>query len=272
MIDRRGTLPDAVKLVRDQSTIGLGGMTIYRRPVAFVKALILQDKPPKNLTLLSFAAGVASDMLVGAGLVSKVRTCYFGLEIFGLAPNFTTAANKGELEIIEESEASLAYGIRAQLAGVGFMPSMAWQGTEMFSVRPDIKTIKDPYTGLQLTAFPAVGCDVAVIHVVKADLSGNCILGGNPTIDIELANIASTVIITAEEIVDEIEDKVDITSTNVDIVVHLPEGAKPTSCYPLYPIDGLEILRYISYSTQNQLHKYLEEESSKPVPITSDAD
>ena len=134
MIDKRGTLPEAMGLVGDRVVIGLGGMTIYRRPVGFVKALILQEEPPNNLTLLTFAAGVASDMLVGAGLISKVRTCYFGLEIFGLAPNFTAAVNKGELEIIEESEASLAYGIRAQLARVGFMPSKAWLGTEMFSV------------------------------------------------------------------------------------------------------------------------------------------
>ncbi len=144
-------------------------------------------------------------MLVGAGLVSKVRTCYFGLEIFGLAPNFTTAANKGELDIIEESEASLACGIRAQLAGVGFIPSLAWQGTDMFSARPDVKLIEDPYTGEQLTAFPAISCDVAVIHVLKADRSGNCVLGGNPTIDLELATMATTVIITAEEVVEKMD-------------------------------------------------------------------
>ncbi len=258
MIDKRATLLEAVQELRDHAVIGLGGMTIYRRPVGFVRALILQQAPPKDLTLLTFAAGLASDMLVGAGLVSKVRTCYFGLEIFGLAPNFTAAANKGELEIIEESEASLAYGIRAQLAGVGFMPSKAWLGTDMFSVRPDVKTIADPYTGHRLTAFPAIGCDVTVIHVLKADQSGNCVLGGNPTIDRELATIADTVIITAEEVVDEIEGLVDITSGSVDLVVHLPGGARPTSCYPLYPIDGLEILRYITYSTQNHLHQYLE--------------
>ena len=101
MIDKRATLLEAVQELRDHAVIGLGGMTIYRRPVGFVRALILQQEPPKDLTLLTFAAGLASDMLVGAGLVRKVRTCYFGLEIFGLAPNFTAAANKGELEIIE---------------------------------------------------------------------------------------------------------------------------------------------------------------------------
>jgi glutaconate CoA-transferase subunit A len=267
VIDRTGSLLDAVHLVKDDDVIGLGGMTIYRRPVGFVKAFIQQEQPPQNLTLLAFTAGIGGDMLVGAGVVNKVRTCYFGLEIFGLAPNFTAAANKGELEIIEESEASLACGIRAQLAGVGFMPSPAWQGTDMFSVRPDVKLIEDPYTGEQLTAFPAISCDVAVIHVLKADRSGNCVLGGNPTIDLELAIMATTVIITAEEVVDKIEGKVDIISDNIDIVIHLPGGASPTSCYPLYPIDGKEILRYITYCTRGRLIEYLEELSFEPASL-----
>ncbi len=267
MIDKTGTLLDAAQLVKNDDVIGLGGMTIYRRPVGFVKALIQRQGAPQNLTLLAFTAGIGADMLVGAGLVTKVRTCYFGLEIFGFAPNFTTAANKGELEIIEESEASLACGIRAQLAGVGFIPSLAWQGTDMFSARPDVKLIEDPYSGEQLTAFPAISCDVAVIHVLKADRSGNCVLGGNPTIDLELAIMAAAVIITAEEVVDKIEGKVDIIANNIDIVVPLPGGAYPTSCYPLYPIDGKEILRYITYCTRGQLNEYLEEFSLTPANL-----
>lgn len=269
MIDKTGTLFDAAHLVKDDDVIGLGGLTIYRRPVGFVKALIQQDEPPQNLTLLAFTAGIGADMLVGAGLVNKVRTCYFGLEIFGLAPNFTAAANKGKLDIIEESEASLACGIRAQLAGVGFIPSLAWQGTDMFSVRPDVKLIEDPYSGEQLTAFPAISCDVAVIHVLKADRSGNCVLGGNPTIDLELAIIATTVIITAEEVVDKIEGKIDIIGDNIDIIIRLPGGAHPTSCYPLYPIDGQEILRYITYCKRGQLNEYLEGLSLTPVSLSN---
>lgn len=258
MIDKLVGLSEAVRLVEDNAIIGLGGMTIYRRPVGFVKSLILQEDSPQNLTLLAFTAGISADMLVGAGLVKTVRTCYFGLEIFGLAPNFTAAANRGDLNIIEESEASLAAGIRAQLAGVSFMPSLAWQGTEMFSVRPDVKLIDDPFGDRQFTAFPAIGCDVAVIHVLRADHSGNAVLGGNPTIDHELSMMASMVIITAEEVVDYLEGHVDITSNDVDKVVHLPGGALPTSCYPLYPIDGLEILNYISCCTQGRFRKYLE--------------
>ena len=45
-------------------------------------------------------------------VVARVRTCYFGFEAFGLAPMFTQAGNLGDIEIVEESEASLSFGLR----------------------------------------------------------------------------------------------------------------------------------------------------------------
>jgi glutaconate CoA-transferase subunit A len=267
MIDKTTDLPSVVQLVQDGQTLGLGGMTLYRRPVAFVRCLLQQQRAerplPQDLTLLSFTSGIAADMLVGAGVVKHTRTCYFGLESFGLAPMFTAAATTGQLNIIEESEASLAFGLRAQMAHVGFMPSQAWVGTDMYKARPDVKMVVDPYSGETLTAFPAVACDIAVIHVLKADRFGNSILGGNPTIDLELALVAKTVIITAEEVVDQLSPEVDgptpadIPGNLVTAVVHQPNGAWPTSCYPLYPVDGEEILRYIQACNDGRFNDYL---------------
>ena len=51
------SLTDAAALVQDGQTIALGGMTIYRRPVAFVRELLRRDPRPKDLTLLCFTAG-----------------------------------------------------------------------------------------------------------------------------------------------------------------------------------------------------------------------
>jgi acyl CoA:acetate/3-ketoacid CoA transferase alpha subunit len=79
----------------------------------------------------------------------------------------------------------------------------------MFKARPDVITIIDPYSGEKLTAFPAIDCDLAVIHVLKADKFGNCILGGNPTIDLELALVSKTVIITAATVVEKLSPEVD---------------------------------------------------------------
>ena len=81
-------IEEAASLVHHGDMLGLGGMTIYRRPVAFVRSLIQRyqsQNEPGELALLAFTAGLESDLLVGAGMISSVRTCYFGLEIFGLA-------------------------------------------------------------------------------------------------------------------------------------------------------------------------------------------
>jgi len=240
------SLPEAAALVQPGSTLALGGLTLYRRPLAFVRALLQRNRQKNirfDLTLLAFTAGLESDLLVGAGLVRQTRTCYFGLEIFGLAPMFTYCAGRGELEILEETEASLAMGLRATLAGVGFMPGRAWLGTDLPRLRPDVLTVTDPYSGEQLMAFPAIHPDVAVIHALRADMDGNALIGKNRGIDEELALTANTVIVTAEEIVPELE-QADLVAPFVDAIVHAPLGAAPTSCHPLYPLDGEAILAY----------------------------
>jgi glutaconate CoA-transferase subunit A len=264
-MDKQISLEEAAKLVEADCSLALGGMTLYRRPFAFTRQLLQRFKKheqPCNLTLITFTASFESDLLVGAGLISKIRTCYFGLEIFGLAPMFTYRANRGEIEVIEESEASLSFGLRAQLAGVGFMPGLGWLGTDMLAVRPDVKTIIDPYSGEELVAFPAIQPDIAIIHALIADTAGNAIIGNNKAIDEELVGASQFVVITAEEIVPELE-RADIVAPYVDAVVHAPMGALPSSCHPHYPIDGKVIMDYIENvgdpaSFQSFLGEYLQ--------------
>jgi glutaconate CoA-transferase subunit A len=245
--DKLISLQEAAEIVPlEGCKLSLGGVTLYRRPMGFSLALLARHAQlgtPRNFTLICFTAGLESDILVGAGMVSRMRTCYFGLEAFGLAPHFTSCAAEASIEIVEETEASLAFGLRASLAGVGFMPSSAWLGTDLPRLRPDVKTVADPYSGEELMAFPAIEIDLAVIHALEADPQGNALIGGNWGVDRELSMVAETVIITAEKIVPRLE-KADIVGPVVDAVVDLPNGAWPTSCHPLYPLDGLEVLEY----------------------------
>jgi glutaconate CoA-transferase subunit A len=246
MPDKRTTFEEAVQWIPSGCTLAMGGMTLYRRPMAFVRALLRHHRltgQPDDLTLLAFTAGPESDLLVGSRIVTRVRTCYFGLEIFGLAPMFTYYANRGEIEILEETEASLAFGLRARLAGIGFMPARAWLGTDLPKLRPDVRTIVDPYNGEELMAFPAIHPDVAVIHALRADFDGNAQIGDHKAIDEELALAADTVIVTAEEIVPEL-DRADLVAPFVRAVILAPNGASPTSCHPLYPLDGEALLAY----------------------------
>ena len=255
-MDKRVSLTEAAALVQTGATLALGGMTLYRRPVAFVYELLRRPSPPHDLTLLCFTCGYESDLLVGAGLVRTVRACYFGLESFGLAPMFTQAGNLGDIEIVEESEASLTFGLKATLADVGFMPGRGWVGTDMLRLRPDVRMVSDPYSGEQLVAFPALHPQVAVIHALRADQSGNAQIGRNMGVDQELALATPTVLITAEEIVDRL-DQADIVGPLVTAVALAPQGAWPTSCHPLYAVAGGELLEYVDACGREGFDAYL---------------
>ncbi len=253
-MDRRVSLEEAAELVRPGDTLALGGIMLYRRPLAFVRELIRAETG--DLTLLALTAGIESDLLVGAGLIRTVRTCYFGLEVFGLAPMFTARAS--EIEIVEESETSLAFGIRAALARADALPGRAWLGTDLLRVRPDVKVVEGPYDGRPYVAFPAIRPDVLVLHVPEADRQGTAVLHGNLSLDREMALVADRVIVTAEKIVDEVDGEVGVVPQSVDALVHAPGGALPTSCYPYYPLAATEILDYVDACRRGEFETYLQ--------------
>jgi glutaconate CoA-transferase subunit A len=212
--------------------------------------------------LLCFTAGYESDLLIGAGCVQTIRSAYVGLESFGLAPMFTQFAQQGKIQIMEETEASLVMGIRAKLADVGFMPSKAWLGTDLPKLRPDVKTVIDPYTHDELIAFPAIACDVVIIHGLEADEYGNVKINNNRGIDMELVYLADKVIATVEKIVTKVEPSIESTiipNPGIDYIIHAPYGAKPTSCYPNYPLSGGEFMRYTEACNAGEFDTYLQQ-------------
>ena len=252
------TLKEATSMIPNGSVVGIGGNSNYRRPLKICLEMIHQKK--RDLTLLSMTAGLSCDLLVGAGCASTIRTSYFGLEVFGFAPMFRRAAEKGIIKIIEETETTIAAGLKATLAQLAFLPARALQGTDILKVRPDIKTVLCPYTGERLSALPAIRPDVALIHALASDEKGNLLLGGNLSVDIELAQTAGLTIATTEKVVSHQEivaRGADIIGLNVHKVVLAPRGAYPTSCYPEYQLDGLMFIRYIEACQENRFWPFV---------------
>ena len=65
--------------------------------------------------------------------------------------------------------------------------------------------------------------------------------------------VARRVIVTAEEVVDELDAPIELSGLSVTAVVPAPRGAWPTSCYPRYAVDGEEILRYVDACAANPI-------------------
>ena len=237
--DKLSTLSAAIgACVTDGALLALGGMALYRSPVAAAAEIIRQGV--RNLTLLDYVAGFEGDILVGAGCVATTRSCYFGLDVVGLAPMYRTAVEQGRVNVIEETEVTVAYGLRAARAGVDFLPARTFSGTDMLSVRPDLALVASPYSDDLYVAIPALAPDVAIVHAWCADRAGNAVLRSEYCLDVDLAAAARITIVTAERIVSSSEIEAygaDIIAAHVEHVVAAPRGAWPSSCHPDYRAD-----------------------------------
>ena len=246
--DRRATLGEALGAVRDGHRVALGGMTLYRRPVAAALALAAAGR--RDLEIVTLTGGIETDLLIGAGCVGRLRSCYTGLEVVGFAPHFTRRAQEGTLDLVEETEYTLSYAIQAATMRVPFLPMRGdLARTDLLGVRPDLKTFACPLTGVTLIAVPALPLDVAILHATAADRLGNCNLQGQLALDPHLPTAASITIVTAERIVstDELmamRGGVQLAGVYVTHVVELPGGSLPTSCFPDHRLDVAAVLDY----------------------------
>jgi len=230
------------------------------------REIIRQKK--KNLSICTFVGGIEVDMLVAANCVSEVRACFVGMEIFGMAPHYRKAAESGLIKISEESEASIALGLKCSYLKVPFMPLKGMIGTDFPKVRKDIKQFEDPLgSGTQLMALPKIDLDVAILHVPFADESGNANITGAVWLDDDMAKTAKKTIITCEKLVETediryLQGKAQLPMQTSNAIIKIPFGAHPTSCYDRYTFDALHIQEYIKMNFEEYKHKFIDVKSN----------
>ena len=153
--------------------------------------------------------------------------------------------------------------MRAASHGIPFEPIVGLAGSDIPGAA-GFKTVKDPYTGAELYAIPAIRPDWAILHVQEADALGNARIYGSPYWDLVMSRAASRVILTAERILptEELARLPELTRIPhflVAAVVHAPEGARPTSCHPHHGIDEAGVRAYLTAAdAPSRLRAYLE--------------
>jgi hypothetical protein len=68
------------------------------------------------------------------------------------------------------------------------------------------------------------------------------------------------VIVTVERMVDQVVPSVEgqiLPAPATDLIVHAPQGAWPSSCYPEYPVGGGEFMRYVELCNAGKFDDYL---------------
>ena len=252
--------------IEDGDLLGLGGLSFWRKPMSAVREIIRQGK--KNLTICTFVGGIEVDMLVASNCVSEVRACFVGMEIFGMAPHYRKAVESGLIKVSEESEASIALGLKSSYLKVPFMPLKGMIGTDFPKVRKDIKQFEDPLgSGTQLMALPKIDLDVAILHVPYADEYGNGNITGAVWMDDDMAKTAKKTIITCERLVEtedirHLQGKAQLPMQTSDAVIKIPFGAHPTSCYDRYTFDALHIQEYLKMNFEEYKHKFIDVKSN----------
>ena len=246
--DRRSSLAEALSAVCDGQRVALGGMTLYRRPVAAALGLVGAGR--RDLEIVTLTGGVETDLLIGAGCVRHLRSCYTGLEVVGFAPHFTRGVQQGTLDITEETEYTLSYAVQAATMRVPFLPMRGELArTDLLSVRPDLRSFACPLTGVPLIAVPALPIDVAILHATAADRHGNCNLRGQLALDPHLPTAAAVTIVTTERLVETDELRampggINLSGLFVTHVVLAPGGSLPTSCLPDHRLNVAAVLDY----------------------------
>jgi glutaconate CoA-transferase subunit A len=243
-----GSLDDAVALVKDGDHLALGGCLYSRTPLALVWALL--RRRPRGLAFSRNLICYEAEWGMVAGAVDKVVTSWMGIGLpWGLSRIQREFVESGRVAFEEWSHLGLGLRYRAAAMGMPFLPSLTMLGSGLMDVGGS-KTVECPYTGRTLHAVPALFPDVALLHVQKADRLGNCQIDGYPHMDGDIARAASTVLVTAEQIVSEDEirlhpDRTIIPGFLVDALAHVPYGSYPHECYGAYDAEPEHFTVYV---------------------------
>ncbi|MDH5715197.1 MAG: CoA transferase subunit A [Candidatus Aminicenantes bacterium] len=251
------------KFVHDGDYLGTELYGTVRCPMSLAREIIRQGK--KNLRVAG--QGIMEiEVLIAAGLVSKLDLTYLGYEVLGLSYVLRRAAESGQLKIVEWSNAALAWRLKAAALGVPFLPVKSMLGSDTFNYSA-AKVVECPFTGEKLCLLPATMLDVGLIHVHRCDVYGNAQLDGISGFAFELARASRRLILSTEEIIstDEIRkypDRTIIPYYLVDAVVEAPFGSHPGEMYYLYWRDEEHLRQYLEASrepqtTEEYLRKYV---------------
>jgi glutaconate CoA-transferase subunit A len=237
------SLAEAAALVPDGTSVGIGGSTLSRTPMAMIWALIRAGR--RDLFCTRSITSNEGELLFASETSRHILTSWFSQGIvWGVSRIMRSYTESGRARFEEWSHMAVGLRLRAGAMGVPFLPMRSMMGSDVLGHLPDTRLIDCPFTGEKLVLVPALNPDVALIHVQRCDAFGNAQIDGLPFMDIDLAMAANRVILTTERIVsnDQIRrapDQTKIPFMAVDAVVEAPFGSAPHECYGLYePLFG----------------------------------
>ncbi|MBQ4123511.1 CoA transferase subunit A [bacterium] len=206
------TAKEAAALIKNGSTVMVGGFLSCGTPNKIIDEMVAQKID--DLTMIcndtSFA-DVDRGKLIKNGLVKKVITTHIGTN-----PITGSKMQSGELEVEFYPMGTLVEKIHAKGSGLGGVLTPTGVGTIL---EEDKKVIE--IKGKKYIFEEPLGADYAVIYGSTVDKYGNVAFKGTTrNFNTSMATAAETVIIEAEEVVEELDpNNVVIPGIFIDYIV-----------------------------------------------------
>jgi glutaconate CoA-transferase subunit A len=227
--------------VRDGQSVAMEGFT-HLIPFAAGHELIRQGR--KRLHLIRMTPDLIYDQMIGCGCARALTFSWGGNPGVGSLHRLRDAVEHGwpePLEIIEHSHAGLAAAYTAGASRLPFGMLRGYIGTDLATENGSIRSVTCPYTGEQIATVPALNPDVTILHAQKSDRQGNVLLRGIVGAQKEAALAAKALVVTVEEVVDDLEapmNAIVLPSWVVTAIACVPGGAYPSYAQGYYSRDN----------------------------------
>jgi glutaconate CoA-transferase subunit A len=236
------TLAEAIsRHVPDGAKVALEGFT-HLIPFAAGHELIRQHR--RDLHLIRMTPDLVYDQLIGMGCARALTFSWGGNPGVGSLHRLRDAVEHGwprRIELDEHTHAGMAAAYCAGASRLPFGMLRGYIGTDLTQNNPRIDSVRCPYTGETLATVPALNPDVTILHAQRADRAGNVSITGIVGAQREAALAARCVIVTVEEIVEQLPPAMNgivLPHWLVAAVVHCPGGAYPSYAHGHYARDN----------------------------------
>jgi glutaconate CoA-transferase, subunit A len=229
------------RLVPDGASVALEGFT-HLIPFAAGHELIRQQR--RELHLIRMTPDLIYDQMIGMGCARRLTFSWGGNPGVGSLHRLRDAVEKGwprTLELDEHTHAGMAAAFCAGAAGLPFGVLRGYIGTDLSEHNPRVRSVRCPYTSEELATVPALNPDVTILHAQRADRKGNVAISGIVGAQREAALAAKTLLITVEELVDELPPALNgvlLPHWLVAAISHCPGGAYPSYAHGYYARDN----------------------------------
>lgn len=227
--------------VCDGACVALEGFT-HLIPFAAGHEIIRQRR--RDLHLVRMTPDLVYDQMIGMGCARRLTFSWGGNPGVGSLHRLRDAVEHGwpvPLAIDEHTHAGIAAAFCAGAAGLPFAMLRGYLGTDLVAENPLIRSVECPYTGERFATVPAINPDVTILHAQRSDRKGNVAISGIVGAQREAALAARALIVTVEEIVDELPPAMNgivLPHWVVSAIAHCPGGAYPSYALGCYPRDN----------------------------------